>query len=67
MQGENKFADLGVESVSPPSTPASGHPRRTLIRAALLSVPLVLSLTPKASAQGPGGTMPSGGVSQQPK
>lgn len=49
-----------VESGPQPVAPVSGHPRRTLIRAALLSVPVVLSLTPKASAQGPGGTMPSG-------
>mgnify|MGYP007080465255 CR=1 FL=1 len=50
MQSEKKTVESEQKSVIPPVAPPSGHPRRTLIRAVLLSVPMVITLSSNASA-----------------
>ena len=53
MPSENSSVDNGAQQASQSAAPASGHPRRTLIRAALMAVPTVLTLNRNASAQEP--------------
>lgn len=54
MPSENQAVDPTNEPVSSSAVPKSGNSRRALIRAAMLSVPVVLTLTPSASAGGGG-------------
>ena len=51
MSSEKQPIDATAESSSPPPVPVVDASRRALIRAAVLSVPLVLTLTSNASAQ----------------